>query len=116
MSKVLFCTVDQSGNVVQRDLDIEHAAHAILTYDGAKYRLRPAATRSGYSRPGLELWVSGRSGSLVKSIFWSNHEDPSDAWSDIARDVVRSGAFKLDARNQDAHDAEQAELAAQVAA
>lgn len=108
MAIQFFCTIDHAGNVVQRDLDIEHAAYAILTYDGSEYQLRASA------KSGFDLWISDRAGQMIKSIFWSKREDVAEAWSDIARDVVRSGVFKLDAQDQESFDAEQAQLAVEA--
>lgn len=38
---MLYAVVDQSGDLIARDLTTEQAAHEILTVDGQQYEIRP---------------------------------------------------------------------------
>jgi len=38
---MLYAVVDQSGELIARDLTTEQAAHEILTVDGQEYEIRP---------------------------------------------------------------------------
>jgi hypothetical protein len=44
---MLYAVVDQSGELIARDLTTEQAAHEILTVDGQEYEIRPDST-DGY--------------------------------------------------------------------
>ena len=45
---MLYAVVDQSGNLIARDLTTEQAAHEILTADGQDYEIRPDSADGDY--------------------------------------------------------------------
>jgi len=77
-----YTVLDAHGDVQDRGLDLEAAAHMVLTYDGYEYEVRP--DDDGW----LSLWISqarrnsyGGPRGLTKSVISGNTED--EIWRQV---------------------------------
>ena len=82
---MLYAVINAQGEPIAQGLTLAEAGHAILTYDGAQYELRPDADGGGwvlYAKPLNGLWTAYVFGS------WQPDRDAAEA--EILADVVRS--------------------------
>jgi len=101
---MLYAVVDQSGELIARDLTTEQAAHEILTVDGQEYEIRPDST-DGYWTLRSRKPVSNK---LWTAILGSFGLTIADARADIFAHVVKEADggrwWKAEAIPQEEYD------------
>jgi hypothetical protein len=75
--------IDRNGEIVAKDLLLEHAADAVLSYDGARYEIRQLD--AGHW---TLMCARARDRHMVETVISSVCDTEQDAWIDIAAQVV----------------------------
>jgi hypothetical protein len=82
---MLYAVIDAQGEPIAQGLTEAEAGHAILTYDGAQYELRPDADGEGWI-----LWGRSRNGPWTPSIYGSWQTDRDAAEAEILALIARA--------------------------
>lgn len=111
---MLYAVVDQSGDLIARDLTTEQAAHEILTVDGQEYEMR--RDPEGYWSLWTRQQVANRPWTCTLLGSWGQTED--DAKAEVFADALRQADggrhWMAEAIPQDEYDAMMARLAAEA--
>lgn len=82
---MLYAVLDAQGGAIAQGLTEAKAGHAILTYDSARYELRPDAYGEGWI-----LWGKSLNGPWTAYVFGSWQADRDAAEAEILAEVVRA--------------------------
>lgn len=82
---MLYAVINAQGEPIAQGLTLAEAGHAILTYDSARYELRPDADGEGWI-----LWCKSLNGPWTAYVFGSWQADRDAAEAEILAEVVRA--------------------------
>ena len=114
---MLYAVVDQSGELIARDLTTEQAAHEILTVDRQKYDIRPDSSGDYWTLWTLPPW-SARGRRFWTATLIGTYGTEAEARAEIFARVVKEADggrwWKAEAIPQEEYDEMQARLAAEA--
>lgn len=112
---MLYAVVDQSGDLIARDLTTAQAAHKILTVDSQEYEIRP----SGAYRDYWTLWdrqqVANKpwTATLIGT-YGTEDEARAEIFAHVVKEADGGRWWKAEAIPQGEYDETQARLAAEA--
>jgi hypothetical protein len=86
----MYAVINQQGEAIAQGLTLAEASHAILTYDGAQYELRPDPDGEGWV-----LWGKSLNGPWGPDLIVSAEYYRDDAEAEIMAEVVRAADTSL---------------------
>lgn len=111
---MLYAVVDQSGDLIARDLTTEEAAHEILTVDGQEYDIRPDSAGDYWT-----LWTRHRAANRpwstsLMGAYGTEAEARAEILAYVVREADGGSLWKAEAILQSVYDEMIERLAAEA--
>jgi len=111
---MLYAVVDQSGDLIARDLTTEQAAHEILTVDGQEYEIRPDSAGEYWTMWGRQQVANKPWTATLIGTYGTEDEARAEIFAHVVKEADGGRHWKAEAILQDEYDAMMARLAAEA--
>ena len=111
---MLYAVVDQSGDLIARDLTTEQAAHEILTVDGQEYEIRPDSAGEYWTLWERQQVANKPWTATLMGTYGTEAEARAEIFAHVVKEADGGRWWKAEAIPQEEYDEMEARLAAEA--